>query len=61
MPRKYYPVKNPRCPCNGKSMTPQHLESKVHKDYERISKIITESFQRFCEREAFEQSEGKSV
>ena len=51
MPRKYYPNKFPRCPCNGKPATPQHMESKVHMDYERLSKMIQEEFQLFCEQE----------
>lgn len=48
MPRKYYPRKYPRCPCNGKPLTPQHLESQVHKDFEKMSKLISEAFEKFC-------------
>ena len=51
MPRVYYPSTNPRCPCNGKPLTSAHKESKVHRDYLEVSKIITEAFERFCEQE----------
>jgi len=50
MPRVYYPSTNPRCPCNGKPLTATHKESKVHKDYEQMSKRIQEEFQKFCEQ-----------
>ena len=40
----------PVCPCNGNRATPSHIKGKRHKEFQRISTLIIQSFNVFQQK-----------